>query len=163
LFICFFPNKKHHLINLKVMEKNIFKKNPYVESEVLTPMVMKGSIFWDTTPCSLLKDKQCFGGTCPLHLQGQRISQARNQCEAGSKQSKWPAKISGYVGNRWGLQASKSVPLGSPVGQNESPVPIGSPTQPCKPIRERNMINSIALKWASSAGLGKDRGEVIRV
>jgi hypothetical protein len=63
-------------MNLKIMEKNIFKKNPYVESEVLTVVLMKGSTFWDT-PCSRLKVNQCFGGTCPLHIQGQRISQAR--------------------------------------------------------------------------------------
>jgi hypothetical protein len=40
---------------------------------------LKISTFWDITPCSLLKVKWCFGGTCCLHLQGRRISQARNQ------------------------------------------------------------------------------------
>jgi hypothetical protein len=39
-------------------------------------------VFWDITPCSLLKVNQRFRGTCCLHLQGQRISQARNQCVA---------------------------------------------------------------------------------
>jgi hypothetical protein len=33
-----------------------------------------------------LKVKQYFGGICSLHLQGRRISQARNQYEGGSKQ-----------------------------------------------------------------------------
>jgi hypothetical protein len=45
----------------------------------------KSSIFWDIMLCSLLNINWCFGGTCRLHLQGQRISQARNQCEADSK------------------------------------------------------------------------------
>jgi hypothetical protein len=35
-------------------------------------------IFWDITPCSLLKVKGGFGGTRSLHLEGLRISQARN-------------------------------------------------------------------------------------
>jgi hypothetical protein len=34
-----------------------------------------------------LEDKWRFGGTCRLHLQGRRISQARNQRETCSKQS----------------------------------------------------------------------------
>jgi hypothetical protein len=33
---------------------------------------------------SLLKVNQRCAETCCLHLQGQRISQARNQCEVGS-------------------------------------------------------------------------------
>jgi hypothetical protein len=35
-----------------------------VRFEVLTGVVMKSSIFWDITPCSLLKVKRYFGGTC---------------------------------------------------------------------------------------------------
>jgi hypothetical protein len=35
---------------------------------------MKSSIF-----CSLLKVNRCFGGKCRLHIQGRRISLARNQ------------------------------------------------------------------------------------
>jgi hypothetical protein len=35
--------------------------------------------FWDITLCSPLKVNRHFGGTCRLHLQGRRISQARNQ------------------------------------------------------------------------------------
>jgi hypothetical protein len=42
-------------------------------------------IFWDITLCSLLKVSWHFRGTCSLHLQGWRISQVRNQHEAGSK------------------------------------------------------------------------------
>jgi hypothetical protein len=30
---------------------------------------MKSSVFWDITPCSLLKVNRRFGGTCRLHLQ----------------------------------------------------------------------------------------------
>jgi hypothetical protein len=46
-------------------------------------LFLKSSVFWDMM-CSPLKVNQCFGGTC-LHLKGWRISQARNQHEAGSK------------------------------------------------------------------------------
>jgi hypothetical protein len=44
-------------------------------------------IFWDITPCSQLEVNRRFGGECRLHLQEARINQARNQHEAGSKQS----------------------------------------------------------------------------
>jgi hypothetical protein len=50
-------------------------------------ILLKSSGFWDITSCSPLKANRCFGGTCCLHLQGQRISQRINQNEAGSKQS----------------------------------------------------------------------------
>jgi hypothetical protein len=56
-----------------------------VGAEVLTVMVMKISIFWDITPCSPLKVNRLFGGTGLLHLKGRRISQARNQHDAGSR------------------------------------------------------------------------------
>jgi hypothetical protein len=49
---------------------------------------MKTSIFWDIMSCSPLKVNQRCGGTCCLHLQGRRISQAKKQREAGSKQSR---------------------------------------------------------------------------
>jgi hypothetical protein len=54
--------------------------------EVLTTVVVKVSILWDTTPCIPLKAQRCFGGTSFLHLQGRRINHARNQSEASSKQ-----------------------------------------------------------------------------
>jgi hypothetical protein len=38
--------------------------------EVLTAVVMKGTVFWDITPFSPLKVNRQFGGTCGLHLQG---------------------------------------------------------------------------------------------
>jgi hypothetical protein len=40
---------------------------------------MKSSVFWDTTLCSPLKVNGRFGGTSRLHLQGRRISHARNR------------------------------------------------------------------------------------
>jgi hypothetical protein len=36
--------------------------------DFLTAVVIKGSIFWPITLCSLLKVKQRFGGTHRLHL-----------------------------------------------------------------------------------------------
>jgi hypothetical protein len=51
-------------------------------------MVMKSSVFWDITQCSPLKVNRCVWGICRLHLQGWRISQARNQCE-----SRWQAYL----------------------------------------------------------------------
>jgi hypothetical protein len=47
----------------------------------------KSSVFWNIMPCSRKEVNQYFRGMCHLHLQGQRISQARNQHEAGCKQS----------------------------------------------------------------------------
>jgi hypothetical protein len=45
------------------------------------------------TPCIPLKINWLFGGTCRLHLQGRRISEARKQHEAGNMQTLkmgWP-------------------------------------------------------------------------
>jgi hypothetical protein len=47
--------------------------------EVPTAVVMKSYIFCDITSCSPLKVNRRFGGACCLHLQGRRISEARNQ------------------------------------------------------------------------------------
>jgi hypothetical protein len=55
------------------------------------------------------------------------------------------------------MEDSKSVPIGSPAGQNEPPVSIGSQTQPSEPIGDKNRITSLALKRAVFAGLGEDR------
>jgi hypothetical protein len=46
--------------------------------------MMKSSIFWDITSCSPLKVNRLFGGKCCFHLQGGRISRARNQRENSS-------------------------------------------------------------------------------
>jgi hypothetical protein len=50
----------------------------HVESEVLTVVGMKNSIFWDITLCSPVKINRRFGGTDRLHPQGRSVSQARN-------------------------------------------------------------------------------------
>jgi hypothetical protein len=47
--------------------------------KVLTAVVMKSTISWDITSCSPSKFKRCFGGAYRLHLQGRKISRARNQ------------------------------------------------------------------------------------
>jgi hypothetical protein len=39
-----------------------------VRFQVLTVMVLEGSISWDTTPCDPLKINLRFGGLCHLHL-----------------------------------------------------------------------------------------------
>jgi hypothetical protein len=57
-----------------------------VRYEGLRAVIVKNSIFWDKTPCSVLKVKKLFGGKCRLHLQSRRISKERNQLEAGSKE-----------------------------------------------------------------------------
>jgi hypothetical protein len=59
-----------------------------VKVKVLTAVVTKSSVFGDITLCSPLKVSRHFGGTCRLRLQGRRISQERNQREAGSKQNR---------------------------------------------------------------------------
>jgi hypothetical protein len=56
--------------------------------EVLTAVVMKSIIFWDITPCSAFKVNRRFGGTYRLHLQGRKISGARNR-----RESRWKAEL----------------------------------------------------------------------
>jgi hypothetical protein len=48
----------------------------FVGFEALRVVVMKNPVFWDIMPCSPFKVTQHFGGTCHLHLQDWRISQA---------------------------------------------------------------------------------------
>jgi hypothetical protein len=43
--------------------------------------------FWNLLPFSPIKVSRCFGGTHYLNLQGRRVSQARKQHEACSKES----------------------------------------------------------------------------
>jgi hypothetical protein len=52
----------------------------------LNRFLLKSSIYWDITLSSPLKFNWCISQTCCFQLQGWRISQARNQHEAGSKQ-----------------------------------------------------------------------------
>jgi hypothetical protein len=42
--------------------------------EVFTAVAMKSIIFWDVTPCSLLRCHRRFGGTYRLHFQGRRTN-----------------------------------------------------------------------------------------
>jgi hypothetical protein len=51
------------------------------------PRDVKRFIFWNITPCSLVKVNRCLGGKYRLHPQGRRVSQARNKHEAGSKEA----------------------------------------------------------------------------
>jgi hypothetical protein len=55
---------------------------PGVGFEVFTAVVMKSIIFWDVTPCSLLRCNRRFGETYRLYLQGRR----KFQQEPASKQ-----------------------------------------------------------------------------
>jgi hypothetical protein len=48
---------------------------------------MKSSVFLDITLYSRLTINRSFGGTYRFHLQGRRICHARNQRQAGSKQT----------------------------------------------------------------------------
>jgi hypothetical protein len=53
-----------------------FYKRTYIKYYSFTDfptLSEQSSNFWDITPSSPLKVNQCFGGTCHLHLQGQRI------------------------------------------------------------------------------------------
>jgi hypothetical protein len=61
-----------------------FKRAGYTNGNALTAVVLKAPILWMTL-CSSLKVDRIFGGIYCLHLQVPRISQARNQHEAGSK------------------------------------------------------------------------------
>jgi hypothetical protein len=49
------------------------------------------TIIWDVTPCSPLNVNRRFGGTYRLHLQGRRISRARNQ-----RESRWQVEVKSY-------------------------------------------------------------------
>jgi hypothetical protein len=60
-------------------------KSMHIASEVLTAVIMKCSVFWYIATCSPMKVNRSFEGTYRLHLHCRRISQARNQREAGGK------------------------------------------------------------------------------
>jgi hypothetical protein len=55
--------------------------------DVLTAVVMKSFTIWEITPCSRMEGNRHFGGARHFHLQGRRISQARNRRETGCKLS----------------------------------------------------------------------------
>jgi uncharacterized membrane protein len=50
----------------------------YIGFEVITAVTIKGSVFWDITPCSPLKVRVYFGRTYRTHLQVLRLKQTRN-------------------------------------------------------------------------------------
>jgi hypothetical protein len=54
--------------------------------QILIAVFINTSIFWDITPCDPLKVNRRFGRTYGIHIQGQRLNQARNQRGADSKQ-----------------------------------------------------------------------------
>jgi hypothetical protein len=111
-------------------------------------MVMKSSVFWDVRPCSLLKVSQSFGGTRHLHLQGQRISQARNQ-QVASRVIHLP-RADIYIGNRRDLSNKLSIPIGllteqsEPAGvQDNTSVPITCLAEQSEPIGEKMRVTSM--------------------
>jgi hypothetical protein len=53
-----------------------------VRFEVLTTMVLKGSIFWDITSCCPLRINRRFGGTCRLKLKTRIKNQDKKQRES---------------------------------------------------------------------------------
>jgi hypothetical protein len=65
-----------HLIKRLQILRSVFQN---IEFEVITAMVTKSSIFWDTMSCRASKFNRRFAGICRLILLGRRISQARNQ------------------------------------------------------------------------------------
>jgi hypothetical protein len=58
-----------------------------IHSSLVATVLLKSFILWDMMPCSPANVAQRFGGTYCLHLQDQKVSQAKSQDEAGSKQS----------------------------------------------------------------------------
>jgi hypothetical protein len=58
-----------------------------VAFEVLRAVVMNNSSIWNITLRCPFKVNRRFGGTYRLHLQGRRVSQARNQREVDSEQN----------------------------------------------------------------------------
>jgi hypothetical protein len=75
----------------------------YTGFGVLTAVDMNSFVFWDITPCILLKANQSFGGKCDLRLQGRKLSPTRNQREAGSKQNRLAACCLLHAGFLLGL------------------------------------------------------------
>jgi hypothetical protein len=77
--------------NFEFLIKTLWK---FVGFEVLTPVVINSTIFWNITPCSLLKVNGCFRGTYRLHLQGRRMIRSRNQ-----RESRWQTE-NGFISQK---------------------------------------------------------------
>jgi hypothetical protein len=60
---------------------------------------MKSAIFWDVMPCSTIGIYQCAGGMYSLHLQGQKLIQARNRQKAELFRLQFASD--GYVNKNW--------------------------------------------------------------
>jgi hypothetical protein len=65
--------------------------------------------------------------------------------KASSKPNNWLAEISDYIGNEKEMEDSKTIPAGSPLGQNEPSVPICCHTQPGEPTGDKYRITSLVL------------------
>jgi hypothetical protein len=65
---------------------SVFTLFLFLSSFILSMFHLNSSVFWDITLSSALEINRCFGGTICLYLQDRRISQARDQNEAGSKE-----------------------------------------------------------------------------
>jgi hypothetical protein len=61
------------------------------------------------------------------------------------------------------MEDRKSVHVGSSIGHNEPAVPIGSHTQPSELIGDKNRITRMTLKRGLCAGVGKGKGELIKL
>jgi hypothetical protein len=72
---------------------------------------------WNIMPYSPLKVNRRFGGTCRLQLQGPRISNARNQREAGSRQSSdWrQRRLQGVISQKMELFVTTAVRTSNPT------------------------------------------------
>jgi hypothetical protein len=66
-----------HGVTYRGLENGLTSHYTWCEAIIVT--VIKSSIFWNKTPCNLLKINWLFGGTCHLPPQGWRISQASSK------------------------------------------------------------------------------------
>jgi hypothetical protein len=128
--------------NRSLKEIEIMETFLVLRLEVLTPVVMKGSIFWDITPCSPLKINRCFWGTYSLHLQGRRISRARNQHDSRAYAC-WNFWL--YLKEE-GRERAQFSHIGSPVGRNARRVPIGCHIQLSDPIAKSTGYPGLSLR-----------------
>jgi hypothetical protein len=67
--------------------RTVFPTAEIIYFIVLNNIILMSSVFWDIRAYTPLKVNRNYGGTCRLHPQGRRISQARNQHEVGSMQA----------------------------------------------------------------------------
>jgi hypothetical protein len=76
----FFPLRNLTMLSVsRIHDLRWQEERRWLGFQVITAMLMKGSIFRDITPCSPLKVNWSFGRTYRLHLQSRRRIQARNQ------------------------------------------------------------------------------------